>query len=84
MKTPPVQRLESLYVFVTVNAERNEEGVVACKMANGEWLPFIVAAWDTVRLEALKAAAQRVAREQQQEIRLVRFKLRKDVEVIRP
>ena len=74
-------RIGTLWAFVAVGDEG--EGLIgSVHPASGVFVPFVAA--DRARLESLKEKAIEIARYSGQTIRLVRFDLRADVELIRP
>ena len=73
------RRVEFIWAFLAVDPTDGNEGVVGALTPQG-WRPLI--GGDTERMEVLRSMAQEVGRQHQAPIRLVRFELRRDVEVL--
>lgn len=71
-------RIEAIHAFIAVDGD-DEEGIIGQRMGDS-WLPFIAA--DIQRLEQLRPIAEAIAEATGQEVRLVRFSVREDLEVI--
>lgn len=69
-------KIEVLTAYVAV-APDGGEGVIACKMPDGNWMPLIGA--DQVRLKALYPKAVEICRLSRQEFRCLQFSVRTDV-----
>lgn len=73
--------IEAVHVFVAVDPADGDEGVPA--FFDGQaWMPLIAA--NPQRLHDLRPIAERIAREQSIEIKLVRFDRRTNIETIYP
>lgn len=73
-------RIEAVHAFVAVD-EDGEEGIIGMQTMKG-WLPFVAA--DKTRLDQLRPIAQSIANQTNKEVRLLRFAIREDVEVLEP
>jgi hypothetical protein len=71
-------RIDSVHAYVVL-AENGDEGIAAFHTGEG-WMPMICADW--TRVESLRPMAEALARKTGQEIRLVKFANRTDVETI--
>jgi hypothetical protein len=76
----PGFRIQSLTAYVAVDPADDSEGVVGHLLADGTTMPLIGA--DEKRLEDLRPYAEHVAQMTGQTIKLVRFSVREDLEVI--
>jgi len=73
-------RITSIWAFMSVGPD-DQEGIVG-ELLGSHWMPFIAA--DEHRLVQLRPLAARIAKASQSEVRLVRFSVREDIEVIAP
>jgi hypothetical protein len=73
-------RIEQVWAFVSDDAEG--EGVVAAMTKGGAWLPLVGA--DMERVEALRPIAQMIASDSGKPIRVLRFSVREELELIEP
>lgn len=75
-------RIDRIWAFLSVGAD-NEEGVVGfLDRRTGQWMPMVAA--DEKRLRALQELAQYTAETSGRAVRLVRFDVRTDVEILEP
>lgn len=74
-----MKRIDKMLAFVSEDGE--SEGVVAIRV-QGAWMPLVGA--DIERINGLRAAAQDVADKTGRRIRLLRFTVREELEVIEP
>lgn len=70
-----------LWAFLSVGDD-GEEGLIGASTPSGAFVPFVAA--DLARMEAVKQMAIEIARKHAATIRLVRFNLRTDIEMITP
>lgn len=75
-------RIEKMFAFIVEDAGPGDEGVVGIRSPGGEWLPLVGA--DMKRVEALKAYARDVAARAGKPVRVLRFSVREELEVIAP
>jgi hypothetical protein len=83
--TTPVKQIDTLYAFVATDPEDLTEGVLALERPNGlgtDYMPMVGA--DLERVNDLRPHAERAAREQNVQVRLLHFTAREEVEVIEP
>lgn len=73
-------RIETLTAYVAVDPADGDEGVVGHRMPDGTTMPLIGA--DETRIKDLRPYAEAVAAATGQQIKLVRFSVREDLEVI--
>jgi hypothetical protein len=73
-------RIGAIHAYVSVG-EDDQEGIIG-ENIGGSWLPFIAA--DEHRLIQLRPIAERIAKASGRPVRLVRFSVREDIEVIEP
>lgn len=73
------QRIEHLWAWISYDDEG--EGVCGL-LLNGTWVPMIAA--DEDRLRSLRPRAMEVAKVSGKELRLVKFSVREDLEIIEP
>jgi hypothetical protein len=71
-------RIGEVHAYLVV-AANGDEGIAAFHTGQG-WMPMVCA--DRTRIESLRPIAEQLARETGQEIKLVRFAVRTDVETI--
>lgn len=71
--------IKDLYVFVAEDKGPEDEGVAAFNV-NGQWFPLFGA--DKERTESLKPFARVIAKSTGKKIKLLRFSVREEVEVI--
>lgn len=75
-------RIDEMYAYVAVEKSTGDEGITAFfDPEGGTWLPMVGA--DMERVEALRPIAQMLAEQGQQEIRVLRFSVREEIEVIK-
>jgi hypothetical protein len=74
-------RITSVWAFVSVDPADGDEGVLAARMGD-YWLPMVAA--DQVRIEQLRPYAEKIGREGNVKVRLIRFDQRTEVEVLEP
>jgi hypothetical protein len=74
-------RIETLHAFVSVDPDDGDEGVIAM-MRNGQWIPLVAA--DERRLEQYRRFAQEIAQMSGRSIRVLRFEVRVDLDLITP
>jgi len=74
-------KITELWAYVLADKDENDEGVPAMQ-AGGAWRPLVGA--DRARAESLRPAAQRIAREYDKPLKLVRSTGLEVVEVIQP
>lgn len=72
-------KINSIYVFIAIDEEPDDEGVVA-ELIGNNWFPLIAA--DEARVKSLKPIAKRIAQRTKKKITLAKFKVREDLEVI--
>jgi hypothetical protein len=75
-----LERIDSIWAFVA--DDEGGEGVQAAPMRDGSWVPLIAA--DESRLRSMKEYVQKLATQFGTPIRLIKFTMREDVEVIEP
>ncbi len=73
------QRINSIWAFISSDEEG--EGVIGVQL-NDMHLPLIAA--DEVRLKSLRPVAEKVARETNRTVKLIRLTTREDIEEIKP
>lgn len=69
----------ALWVALTRDVD-GDESVPCAFNPLGQWVPLVAA--DEIRLDWVRAEAERVSREQHRVIRIVKFSTRTDLEVI--
>jgi hypothetical protein len=74
-------RITEIWAFTSID-EDDEEGIVAMHVPNHGWMPMIAA--DRTRLEQLRPEAVKIASITGRDMRLSRFTVRENVEVISP
>lgn len=75
-------RIDDVWLYVGIDGE-GREGIVSCiDMRTNTTVPMM--ATDEARVEALRPSAEAMAKRMGQTIKLVRFHMRHDVEVILP
>lgn len=72
-------KIETMYAYVAVEKEPDDEGVVAVKMGD-VWMPLVGA--DIARITSLRTLAEGVARFTKKKIVLVKFTNRTEVETL--
>lgn len=70
-------RIDELFAFITEDTGPDDEGICAMRMGNF-WVPMVGA--DMERMEALRPAAEKIAKVSGHRIRLVRFAVRLELE----
>jgi hypothetical protein len=73
-------RCTTMWAFLSID-EDDDEGVIAVRMPNG-WMPLVAA--DEKRLEDLRPFVTHAVADSGRTVRLARFTVREDVEVIGP
>jgi hypothetical protein len=71
-------RISEVHAYIVVT-ENGDEGIAAF-LSEGVWMPMICA--DMARVESMRPMARRIAEATGQEVRLVKFATRTDVETI--
>lgn len=72
-------RIDTIWAFVSVDPDDGNEGVCAFHTGEG-WMPMIAA--DIARLDQIRPIAQKIARDRQQAVKLVRFSQRTEEETL--
>lgn len=75
-------RIDAMYAFVISDTSDDDEGVVATLGPGNAWVPMVGA--DRARLDSLRTVAQQIASAAGKKIRLVRFSVREELDVIEP
>lgn len=75
-------RIDRLTAYVAVDPADDEEGIVGHRMPDGTMMPLIGA--DETRIRDMRPYAESVAAATGQQIKLVRFSVREDLDVIDP
>ena len=75
-------RITEMYAYVVVDPADDTEGVPAFAGPDGMMMPLVGA--DTVRAEALRPVAQRMATQMGVTVELVRFTVRESIETLQP
>lgn len=75
-------RIGQLYAFVALDPADNTEGLCGFLAADGTWMPMVGA--DMAMVERLRPIAHRLARDSGAPVRLLRFVIREELEVIEP
>jgi hypothetical protein len=70
--------IETLFAWLQLDEEGNEGVAAFC--ADNQWYPMIGADWERVR--SLRPMAERIARLTGRPMRLVRFRVREEVETL--
>lgn len=73
-------KIESIWAYVSVDADDGNEGVCAVTFGNGITIPLIAA--DPARLDSIRPLAMDLAAKTGMKIRLVRFTSREEIEEI--
>jgi hypothetical protein len=76
MTTPDI---EQLWAFIS---DDDGEGIAAFLSNDGIWMPLIAA--DKARVDSLRKMAQQLATESGVPVKLVKFSVREDLEVLEP
>jgi hypothetical protein len=76
-----IKHIDQMYAFVQTDPKDQTEGVIGFHTGQG-WMPMVGADMD--RVEYLRPMAQKIADATDTEIRLIRFTLREEIEVIKP
>lgn len=74
-------RITALHAFLAHDGD-DDEGVIAAPAEGGVMMPLVAA--DEDRLRSMRPVAERIARAMGQQVRLVRFTQREDLETIDP
>jgi hypothetical protein len=74
--------IEHVYLFVSVDEEDGNEGVIACSMGPVPLMPMIAA--DEKRLEQLIPRAEEIAKRTNKPIRLIKLSNREVIRDIKP
>lgn len=77
----PGHRTKEVYAFMAVDPADDSEGIVGYKIGNSI-VPLVAS--DDKRLDSYRPLAQQVATATNQEIRVAKFSIREDLEVIKP
>jgi hypothetical protein len=80
-KAPEAFSMKEVYVFIT-NDPQGNEGVVAVINPNGQMQPLI--SFDGADMEPMTNAAQQIADETKQDIKLIKFDNREELNTIEP
>jgi acyl-CoA synthetase (AMP-forming)/AMP-acid ligase II len=75
-------RTEEVYLFVVTDPKTGDEGVIAERSRDGQWLPAVCT--DPERVEFWRPRVQRIADHYAAPVRLLRFSQRSEVEVLEP
>lgn len=75
-------RIESLWAYLSIDPDDDDEGVCAFQASDGTWMPLVAA--DKTRLDLLRPAAEHIANQTGQRIQLSRFMRISDIEIIEP
>lgn len=76
-----MKRIEQLYAYVVVDPADDTEGLVAY-LVGDTMMPMVAA--NTLRVESMRRIAEQIAQCENVSIRLCRFEIRTDLEVIDP
>lgn len=76
-----IKHIDEMYAFVQTDPKDQTEGVIGFHTTDG-WLPMVGA--DTARVEYLRPVAQEIATAMGREVRIIRFTVREEIEVIQP
>lgn len=74
-------KIDELYAFIAEDAGPDDEGVCAMLGPNG-WMAMVAADWK--RVESIKEIAQEICDRSGKPVRLCRFKVREEVELLEP
>jgi hypothetical protein len=72
--------IEEMFAFVSEDGDC--EGVVALQGRDGMWMPLVGA--DMARVDSIRVVAQKIANSTGRRLRLLRFTVRHELEVIEP
>lgn len=75
-------KITECYMFVACDTGPDDEGIAAFLNSNNMWLPLVGA--DKKRVDAMRGMAQRIANESGDVVRLIKFSVREELEVIEP
>lgn len=73
-----MKRIDECFLFVA--EDEQGEGLIGQRMSDGCWMPFVCA--DRDRVDSLREAARRVSKHTGKRVRLIRFSVREELEVI--
>jgi hypothetical protein len=73
-------QITEMYAFVAVDRD-GDEGIIGMRAPDGSWMPLVGA--DKARVESLRSIAREIARASHREVRLLRFSVREELEVLR-
>ena len=73
--------MQEVYAFVTKDREGNE-GVVTIINPTGQMQPLI--AFDDAQLDLMKGASQQIANETKQDIKMLKFTAREELDIFEP
>jgi hypothetical protein len=76
------RHIDEMYAFVQTDPADQTEGVIGFLAPDGTWMPMVGA--DTERIEYLRPMAQQIATATDREVRVIRFTVREEIEVIKP
>lgn len=74
--------IDAMYAFVISDTSPDDEGIVAAMGPGGIWIPLVGS--DRARVDSLRTMVQQIATATGKPIRLVRFSVREELEVIEP
>ena len=74
-------RIEQIFVFAALDKSPDDEGVAAFKTGEG-WMPMVGA--DLKKVDQLRPIAEEIAHKTGKKIRVLKFTLREELEVIEP
>lgn len=76
---PNYLKIETIHAFISVD-EKGDEGV--CGFMSGQgWMPMVCA--DEARVNSLRQLAKKMSKETKMQIKLIRFSVREDLEIIK-
>ncbi len=74
-------KIKTIHAFITED-QYGTEGVIGMKSPiDGSWIPFVGA--DEAMIKSLRPIAEKVALKNNKEIKLVKFSVREDIEIIK-
>lgn len=75
-----METITEMFAFIAV--DETGEGVLAVQTSDGMMMPLVGA--DLARIDSLRPIAQQLATAHNQTIKLIKFTVREELEVIRP
>ncbi len=78
MKNP--FKIKTIHAFIAEDKD-GQEGLVGMHTPDG-WVPFVCA--DEDRINSIRPIAEKIAQQQEKTIKLIKFSLREEIEVIKP